>query len=83
MRAIIRRKLDQARQRPQSPLPSPIQFDFDSPILTVAEVAERLRLSPTTVRERFGRAAGVIRMGRAIRIPRAVVEREIQRFVER
>ena len=52
-------------------VPEPI----DKGVLTIAEVAERLRISPRTVRRQIASGAlCAVKIGRSIRVPRPVVE---------
>ena len=59
------------------------------PLLTVAEVAALLKVSPTFVRKTFGNEPGVVKLGHdangkrrylTLRIPRHVFERVITRM---
>lgn len=52
-------------------IPEPI----DKAVLTIAEVAERLRVSPRTVRRQIGSGAlYAVKIGRSVRIPRSTVD---------
>ena len=47
----------------------------DKVVLTIAEVAERLRVSPRTVRRQIGSGAlYAVKIGRSVRVPRLAVE---------
>jgi predicted DNA-binding transcriptional regulator AlpA len=74
MREVIRRKLAQASARPNTP-PA---VDLDDPKLTAEEAAAKLGISASTMRQRFGRAPGVIRIGGCVRWPASVVRRIIE-----
>ena len=59
------------RREPVEAIPEPI----DKAVLTIAEVAERLRISPRTVRRQIGSGAlYAVKIGRSVRVPRSVVE---------
>lgn len=79
MRSVIRRKLAQAHERAAAPPPA---VDLEEPKLTVKEAAVKLGFSPSTVRERFGKTPGVIRIGRgrrqSIRFPESVLRRILE-----
>jgi len=47
----------------------------DKAVLTIAEVAERLRISPRTVRRQIASGAlCAVKIGRSVRVPRLAVE---------
>ncbi len=47
----------------------------DKAVLTIAEVAERLRISPRTVRRQIASGAlCAVKIGRSVRIPRSAVD---------
>ena len=59
------------RREAVEPIPEPI----DKGVLTIAEVAERLRVSPRTVRRQIGSGAlYAVKIGRSVRVPRTAVE---------
>jgi len=78
MRSAIRRRIAEARWRSTQPEPPPPPPTLDGRILTVAELAAVLRVSERTVRRQFADVPGVLRIGKAIRIPQAVAERKLR-----
>jgi hypothetical protein len=80
MRAVIRRKLTAASQR-SAALP-PAAVSLEEPKLTADQAAAALGLSASTVREKYGHAPGVIRIGRGrrqlIRFPASVLRRILE-----
>ena len=79
MKAIIRRKIEQAVARAAAPTPA---IDLDDPKLTPEQAAEKLGIARQTLVKHFGNAPGVIRITRGrrqmLRFPASVVRRLIE-----